>query len=249
MPRRILALVLAVVAAPLSAAITGTVVGQITDTTGETSDPVGVVHRAVVRAADTAGAPLTKVRRIVLGTPGLVDPRTGDLAFAFDLPGWQRGLLGKLRADLDRPVTLENDVNLAAVAERSSGAAAGVDDFVLLWLGRGVGLAVTLGGRLHRGVSGAAGEVGYLPVAGAAVPHDIDQRARGGFMELAGGEARQEPSPLFLGPVRVDRIHHQARLHAHRRAIAAVDALDLPGDQAVLDVVDARAPVAGQRRP
>jgi predicted NBD/HSP70 family sugar kinase len=169
--------------------ITGTVVGQITDTTADTDNPVGVVHRAVVRAAEAAGAALPDVRRVVLGTPGLVDPRTGDLAFAFDLPGWQRGLLGKLRADLDRPVTLENDVNLAAVAERSAGAAAGVDDFVLIWLGRGVGMAVTLGGRLHRGVSGAAGEIGYLPVAGAEVPHDIDKRARGGFMELAGGEA------------------------------------------------------------
>jgi predicted NBD/HSP70 family sugar kinase len=169
--------------------ITGTVIGQITETTADTDDPVGVVHRAVVRAAEEAGAALDKVRRVVLGTPGVVDPATGDLAFAFDLPAWRRGLLGKLRADLDRPVTLENDVNLAAVAERSAGAAVGVDDFVLIWLGRGVGMAVTLGGRLHRGVSGAAGEIGYLPVAGAAVPHDIAERARGGFMELAGGEA------------------------------------------------------------
>ncbi|HWB37747.1 MAG TPA: ROK family transcriptional regulator, partial [Rugosimonospora sp.] len=160
--------------------ITGAVVGQITDTTGDSEDPVGVVHRAVVQAADEAGAALDAVRRVVLGTPGLVDPRTGDLAFAFDLPGWQRGLLGKLRADLDRPVILENDVNLAAVAERERGAATGIDDFLLVWLGRGVGMAVTLGGRLHRGISGAAGEIGYLPVAGAAVPHDIDQRARGG---------------------------------------------------------------------
>src|SRR6476646_3216982 len=50
--------------------ITGTVVGQITDTT-DTGDPVGVVHRAVVRAAGSAGASLDKVRRVVLGTPGL----------------------------------------------------------------------------------------------------------------------------------------------------------------------------------
>ncbi len=182
--------------------ITGAVVGQITDTTVDTDNPVGVVHQAVVRATESAGATLRDVRRVVLGTPGLVDPRTGDLAFAFDLPGWQRGLLGKLRADLDRPVTLENDVNLAAVAERSAGAAVGVDDFVLIWLGRGVGMAVTLGGRLHRGFSGAAGEIGYLPVAGAAVPHDIDQRARGGFMELAGGEALRAVMAAqgFAGP-------------------------------------------------
>ena len=103
---------------------------------------------------------------MVLGTPGLVDPNTGDLAFAFDLPRWQRGLLGALREDLAIPVSFENDVNLVAVAEAHSGAAQGVDDFVLLWVGRGVGLAIMLGGKLHRGYSGAAGEVGWIPVAG-----------------------------------------------------------------------------------
>src|SRR2546423_1062385 len=115
----------------------------------------------------------------------LVDRNTGDMSFAFDLPRWQRGLLAKLREDLKRPVVFENDVNLAAVAESHTGAAKGVDDFVLLWLDRGVGMAVMLGGRLHRGVSGAAGEIGYLPVAGAPVPRDVARRSKGGFKELA----------------------------------------------------------------
>jgi predicted NBD/HSP70 family sugar kinase len=50
-------------------------------------------------------------------------------------------------------------------------------------------MAVMLGGRLHRGVSGAAGEIGYLPVAGASVPRDVARRTKGGFRELAQGEA------------------------------------------------------------
>src|SRR5438552_3569059 len=83
-----------------------------------------------------ARGPIQRVRRVVLGTPGLVDPNTGDLSFAFDLPRWQRGLLPKLRADLKRPVVFENDVNLAAVAEAHAGAAKGVQDFLLLWMGR-----------------------------------------------------------------------------------------------------------------
>jgi predicted NBD/HSP70 family sugar kinase len=169
--------------------ITGEVVGRVEESTHDTDDPVGVVHNAVIEAARNARAPINRVHRVVLGTPGLVDPATGDLSFVFDLPRWQRGILGKLRADLKRPVIFENDVNLAAVAEAHAGAARGVDDFVLLWMGRGVGMAVTLGGRLHRGVSGAAGEIGYLPVAGASVPRDITRRSKGGFRELAQGEA------------------------------------------------------------
>src|SRR3989440_3170443 len=168
--------------------ITGTVQGRVEQSTHDSDDPVGVVHNAVIEAARSAKAPLAKVRRVVLGSPGLVDPNTGDMSFAFDLPRWQRGLLAKLREDLKRAVVFENDVNLAAVAEAHTGAARGVADFVLLWLDRGVGMAVMLGGRLHRGVSGAAGEIGYLPVAGAAVPRD-QRRIKGGFKELAVADA------------------------------------------------------------
>jgi predicted NBD/HSP70 family sugar kinase len=169
--------------------ITGTVVGRIEQSTHDSDDPVGVVHNAVIEAARSAKAPISRVRRVVLGSPGLVDPATGELSFVFDLPRWQRGLLAALRDDLKRPVVFENDVNLAAVAESHTGAAKGVDDFVLLWLGRGVGLAIMLNGRLHRGVSGAAGEIGWLPVAGAPVPRDVTRRNRGGFKELAVADA------------------------------------------------------------
>ena len=80
-------------------------------------------------------------------------------------------------------------MNLAAMAEQSDGAAAGADDFVLAWLGVGLGLATVLGGRLHRGATGAAGEIGYLPVHGAPLHTDIRHPASGGFQSLAGGSA------------------------------------------------------------
>ncbi|MFG2060245.1 ROK family transcriptional regulator [Micromonospora sp. NPDC048871] len=169
--------------------ITGAVVGRVEQSTKDTDDPVGVVHNAVVQAASSAGAQLDSVRRIVLGTPGLVDPGTGDITFAFDLPRWHRGLLAALREDLDTPVVFENDVNLAAVAEAQSGAAQGVEDFVLVWIGAGVGLAIMLNGRLHHGSSGAAGEIGYLPVPGAPIPRDVSRRAKPAFQQVAGADA------------------------------------------------------------
>src|ERR1700754_2748524 len=91
--------------------ITGKISGRVDVSIVDSDDPVRVVHAAVVEAAEAAGAPLQRVRRVVLGTPGLVDPATGDISFAFDLPRWQRGLLGALREDLKRPVVFENDVN------------------------------------------------------------------------------------------------------------------------------------------
>jgi predicted NBD/HSP70 family sugar kinase len=80
-------------------------------------------------------------------------------------------------------------VNLAAMAERAAGAATGADDFVLVWLGGGLGLATMLGGQLHRGTAGAAGEIGYLPVHGAPLHTDITLPDNGGFQLLAGGAA------------------------------------------------------------
>ncbi|SDX90588.1 Sugar kinase of the NBD/HSP70 family, may contain an N-terminal HTH domain [Micromonospora pattaloongensis] len=169
--------------------ITGTVIGRVEQSTKDTDDPVGVVHNAVVQAAGSAQAKLASVRRVVLGTPGLVDPATGDITFAFNLPRWHRGLLAALREDLRTPVVFENDVNLAAVAEAHAGAARGVQDFVLVWAGVGLGVAVMLGGRLHHGSSGAAGEVGYLPVPGASIPRDASRRAKPAFQQVAGAEA------------------------------------------------------------
>jgi predicted NBD/HSP70 family sugar kinase len=170
--------------------ITGAIIGRVEQSTKDTDDPVGVVHSAVVQAAARAGTGMDSVRRVVLGTPGLVDPSTGEISFAVDLPRWHRGLLGDLRKDLSTPVVFANDVNLAAVAEADTGAAKGVSDFVLIWISRGVGLASVIDGRLHHGSTGAAGEIGYLPVAGAELPRNASRRgAKGPFQAIAGADA------------------------------------------------------------
>ena len=86
--------------------ITGAIIGRVEQSTKDTDDPVGVVHSAVVQAATRAGTDMASVRRVVLGTPGLVDPKSGEISFAYDLPRWHRGLLGDLRRDLSTPVVV-----------------------------------------------------------------------------------------------------------------------------------------------
>ncbi|WP_285774884.1 ROK family transcriptional regulator [Microtetraspora sp. NBRC 13810] len=156
--------------------ITGRPVGSAVRELAGPDDLAGLIGGAVEEAA--GGHALDTV---VIGAPGLVDPRHGDLVAGNEVPGWHPGLLPSVRRRLGVPVILENEVNLAAVAELRIGAATGREDFVLLWLDDGIGAAVVLGGRLRRGVSGGAGEIGFLEVDGSPL---CDQLGAGVIRDL-----------------------------------------------------------------
>ena len=172
--------------------VTGRRVAEVSGNPNGGDDPVELVRGTIERACATAGIEVTRLSALVIGSPGVVDPRTGDPRLAVNLPAWHEGALDALTDAWHKPVVIENDVNLAAMAERADGAAADADDFVLVWLGVGLGLATILGGRLHRGTAGAAGEIGYLPVHGAPLHTDLRHPASGGFQSLAGGNVVRE---------------------------------------------------------
>ncbi|SED55801.1 Sugar kinase of the NBD/HSP70 family, may contain an N-terminal HTH domain [Streptomyces sp. 3213] len=156
--------------------------------------PAQPVVRQVTDALDgavkAAGLARGDVHRLVIGTPGAFDPNTGRLRYASHLPGWHSpALLDELAAALPMPVEYENDVNLVAIAEQRLGAARGHGDFVLLWNEGGLGAALVLGGRLHRGWTGGAGEVGFLPVPGAPLVRQVTKANSGGYQALAGSQA------------------------------------------------------------
>jgi predicted NBD/HSP70 family sugar kinase len=153
-------------------------------------DAVERVRAAVARAGQAAGLAPDRLRKVVIGVPGALNPVTGRLEYAPHLPGWHvPHLLSQLTGALGAPVDIENDVNLAAVAEQAHGVAAGSRNFVLLWVSDGVGLAIVVAGQLHRGASGSAGEIGYMPVAGSPLLRDGRRPNTGGLQSLAGGQA------------------------------------------------------------
>ncbi|MFG2132389.1 ROK family protein [Streptomyces sp. NPDC048751] len=173
--------------------ITGRTVGEyelLTPGRRPARSVVQQVTDALDGAVKAAGLTRDDVRRLVIGTPGAFDPNTGRLRYASHLPGWHSpALLDDLAAALPMPVEYENDVNLVAVAEQRLGAARDHDDFVLLWNEGGLGAALVLGGRLHRGWTGGAGEVGFLPVPGAPLVRQVTKANSGGYQELAGSQA------------------------------------------------------------
>ncbi|BAC74612.1 transcriptional regulator [Streptomyces avermitilis] len=187
----------------------------IADDTG-TGPAVEQAVALVERAAKEAGA--ERLHTVGIGAPGLIDPATGELRDSSGLPEWHRRLVAALQERLPARVTVENETNLAALAEQREGAARDRDTFVLLWLGHGTGAAVVLDGRLRRGASGGTGEIGFLPVPGTgALPSATD--CEGGFHSLAGSAAiarlAREHGLVAAGPA------HEPQAAALVRAAAA----------------------------
>jgi glucokinase len=122
--------------------------------------------RVAALGRSLAGPAWGEVRGAAVGVPGVPvgDGFEGLIAGAAGLTGAPlRSLLGDA---LGVPVVLENDLNLAAVAEHR---VRGVRDLAFIGIGTGVGMGIVADGRLLRGASGAAGELGHLPLAGSAV--------------------------------------------------------------------------------
>lgn len=199
--------------------VSGRVVGRAERRTRRGTGVTAVQH--VLEALDDAlaepGLDRAALHRVVIGTPGAFDPTTGRLRYARHLSGWHDpDLLARITAAVGVPVDGENDVNLAAVAEREVGAAVGVDDFVLLWADEGLGAAIVIDGRLHGGATGGAGEVGFLPLPGTPVVRHVGRSNAGGFQELAGGK-------------QVLALARSLGLHAGSPQAAVAQALTTPG--------------------
>ncbi|MFF0372590.1 ROK family protein [Micromonospora sp. NPDC005087] len=106
------------------------------------------------------------VKLVTVGTPGIVDPDTGTVRLAPQLPGWEGRPLRQLLTDaLATPVLLEHDVYLAVTGEHWRGVAAGSQSAAYLQIDVGVGMGFLINGTIYTGAAGAAGEVGYLPIA------------------------------------------------------------------------------------
>jgi glucokinase len=125
---------------------------------GAIADSVGfVLNKFDLRLTDIAG--------IGLGLPGPIDYDRGIVHFFPNIPGWKEvKLTSILERRLRVPVYIDNDANVMALAEFTLGAARGARNAVCLTLGTGVGGGLILDGKLFRGSTYAAGEIGHMPV-------------------------------------------------------------------------------------
>ncbi len=128
-----------------------------------------VVLRQIVKAVEEI-VKKTRVKKsavlgLGIGTPGLVDSIHGIVYNLTNISGWRNVALKEyLEKNIKLPVYIDNDVNLMALGELMCGAGRGVKNMVCLTLGTGVGGGVIIEGRLYRGSTLSAGEIGHIPV-------------------------------------------------------------------------------------
>ncbi|HEX9050131.1 MAG TPA: ROK family protein [Anaeromyxobacter sp.] len=177
---------------------------------------VEVVRHALREAALAAGVPPEGAGRVGVGVAGQCLGATGVVLNAPNL-GWRDVPFGDLLSRaLSLPVKVANDLAVAAWGERRFGAAKGLDEVLLVFVGSGVGSGIIVGGRLHEGATGVAGEFGHVKVrpsradtrprrcgcgewgcleaytsgmnVAARVREELEAGARSAIRELAGGD-------------------------------------------------------------
>jgi predicted NBD/HSP70 family sugar kinase len=216
--------------------------GAVADLTGEirakaeSRSPAGSVSRRVselVRLADgicsAAGITRAEVTQTVLGSPGVYDPRRDAITLTGGLAGWDRpAVLAGLRGAFGANLAVENDTDAAALAEREHGHGREFASFVFVSIGTGIGMGLVLGGQLHRGEHGVAGEIAFLPITeGPGGDVADDEVRRRGTLEAVGSAAAIVRAARRAG----------LRMQSARRVFAAAAA----GDERAAAIVAAEA--------
>lgn len=117
-----------------------------------------------------AGFQLADIAAVGIGSPGIPNNRTGQLVYACNLPFSNMPMRAVMRSRIDLPVYIENDANVAALAESVAGAARGSDDSVAITLGTGVGGGVVINKRIYSGFNQAGCEVGHMVILAGGEP-------------------------------------------------------------------------------
>ncbi len=128
------------------------------------SESLAIASTRLHELLDEAGIEPGRVAGMCVGVPGPIDMRTGTIAGHTILPEWVGVSQDRVAEAFGMPVEVANDADLGAIAERTSGSYRGVDDLMFVKVGTGIGTGLVLGGRLHRGAIGIAGELGHVQV-------------------------------------------------------------------------------------
>jgi glucokinase len=170
---------------------TGAILGRWSASTAGARDAkmvVDLMREGVDTLLREVSLPRDSLCAMAAGAPGITNAETGVVIATSYLMGWRDVPLREiLESEFGVPASVDNDVNLAAIGEHNSGVAQGINDFVFLAIGTGIGAGIVLNGQVHHGSVWTAGEIGYMLVPGT--PEAPVERGKPGALEgIVGGE-------------------------------------------------------------
>lgn len=186
---------------------------------------VGQLTELVAELAASQQITAEELVQIVIGVPAVVAPDGETLSLGDSLPHGGAGFVRAVRESFASPVLFENDINLAVLGERARGHGREVDDFVFLSVGTGLGVGIVIGGKLYRGVSGAAGEIGYLPSDDPTLPATPPRRRAMIEASLSGPDVVTEARKLGLPEALTGREVFNLARDRDARALQVVDTI------------------------
>jgi N-acetylglucosamine repressor len=177
----------------------------------ETATIEGDAH-ATIRAAlglldgalDEAGLPRCRLQSVGVTVPGMVDTRTGTVAFAPNLKWTDVPVRALVQQALDLPVVVHNVTNSGAIAEGRVGAAKGARSYVWVYVGHGLGAGIVIDGQLFSGTKGFSGEIGHCPIVddgplcSCGLHGCLETLASGKAIERIAAEAARGSEPTLL---------------------------------------------------
>lgn len=221
--------------------LTGTVRARVSRKAASRSAAgrVGELAKLADEVCNGAAVRRSKVTQVVVGSPGVYDPARRALTMARNFPGWESpGVVQGLEEVFGRTALVENDVDLAALAERDLGHGREVPTFCVLSVGTGIGMGLVINGQLHRGAHGVAGEIAYLPLGDPADVDPTEVRRHGQLEAVASAAAvvRAARRRGLAGPLTARRVF-AAATEGNADARAVVSELALLVAQTISSVV------------
>ena len=190
---------------------------------------IGRLTQSMRRVLASGATFPAEILGIGIGAPGACEVETGIITASPNLPRWRNvPLRDVIQREFGVPTYLDNDATVAALGEHRFGAGVGVENFIHVTLGTGIGGGVIIGGRVYRGACGAAGEIGHMTIdvngprcncgnigcwetfaSGTAVAREAVARIKAGaesvILELAGGDLKKvSAETVFLAAQKGD---------------------------------------------
>ncbi len=192
----------------------------------------GLITEGLETMCRQSQTPLQKVLRLVAGAPGITNVTEGVVLSAPNMEGWENVPLRSLLEEQTKvSCSIENDTNLAALGEHWQGVAQGVEVFIFIALGTGVGAGIFLNGQLYHGAQWSAGEIGYFGVSGSE-RGPMRTREKGQLEQAIGGRGIQEE---WLRALRAE----DSQVEGELTSLKATQVFDLAkeGDSKAIEVL------------